>query len=749
MRWFGRNRSDKKKQPLIQMVNSVGKDDEPAAPAAPAAEEAPPAEAAPQQDPPGTATAPPADANPPPTNPEAAAAAAADTPVPPVTSELDYNIPAKRVTSGEREMILPKHLKKNYDVNDDGKDAKANKQGNSELGGTDYLPFVDVPTTSQDDSHSTAVISAISLSTIGASIERELEGAKGLKGKPPLEIKANTHQSVKKKENVGYLRRNFQKATLAVKTAVVSTLPNKVVDGLASAYDTIHAPRNNKDKNLDDVPVTARKYRRDHPDLLLPGNVPRVGFTAIFAAIPLWVKYLAVGAVAAAALTGLALELENTMLGEQLFDWQEETFVDWTEEKSVAFIGNSYFFVNDVPRLVNKISGGRVHQGSCVNPGASLGRLLRAGNGMYEYWDTDNAITYKFNTEWNEDYDGEGVHDYGSCSVFQLLEGYDNDLTYMNYNGAYYYEEGMNPCFEDENYILYLNDWNLKNPSVFDYVILNDQTARMADADAREDTVDALKYAYAPMIKDSRAKPLLVDTHAYPMEAGSNETDYGESIPYMQAMIYYGVEEYLMALKYNLPSYQEPKVVPIGLAYLTVWEENHSLWSKLFLNETMPYASPYGSYLFANVIYASVYGHLPRRPTQQSQIKDFFKTARYLPELPDDWTGIFPTIQESDYLRLVARRVTLNGEIPTSFTNAKEQIELELRGGYEAEEEECVCEDSRDQEEEECEEGDDDGAGCEQEEEEENEEEEGSQECECQSQDEDMDEQENRGRRLV
>ncbi|CAB9511039.1 unknown protein (Partial), partial [Seminavis robusta] len=289
MRWFGRNRSDKKKQPLIQMVNSVGKDDEPQHQQHQQQKKHRPQKLHPNK----TPLELPRLHQPTPIHPLQTLKLLLLLlliPCTTLTSELDYNIPAKRVTSGEREMILPKHLKKNTM--------------------STMMEKTQRPT-SRDDSHSTAVISAISLSTIGASIERELEGAKGLKGKPPLEIKANTHQSVKKKENVGYLRRNFQKANLAVKTAVVSTLPNKVVDGLASAYDTIHAPRNNKDKNLDDVPVTARKYRRDHPDLLLPGNVPRVGFTAIFAAIPLWVKYLAVGAVAAAALTGLALELER------------------------------------------------------------------------------------------------------------------------------------------------------------------------------------------------------------------------------------------------------------------------------------------------------------------------------------------------------------------------------------------------------------------------------------------------------
>lgn len=699
MRWFGKsNKNDKKKQPLIQEVRSLEKDGD--APEAHLSGEVSVSE-----------------------NDNGGVEA---TPMTRVVSELDANIPARRVTSGEREMILPKHMHRKFDEEDN---ISNDREG-------PYIPLREVHTQSQDDSHSTAVISAISLSTIGASIDREVEIAKNMKATPPLEIKATTgKQEVKKKVEEQY--------------PILQNLPDKVVDALAGAYDILHPKP--QPKTLDDVPVTARKYRRSHPDLLLPGNVPKVGFTACLASIPLWVKFLAVGAVAAAALASVTAQLRETMLGEHFFDWEEEHFVDWDEEKSLAFIGNSYMFVNDVPRLMQKISRGRIHQNSVINPSASLGKLLRAGNGMYEVWQTETALTYKFDTEWT-DAEDEDVYDYGMCSVFQLLEGYDNDLTYRNYNGAYYYEENTNPCFEDENYLLYLQDRSLKHPEIYDYVLLNDQTRRMADADAREDSVDALKYAYATMLADSRATPLIVDTHAYPEEANSNATEYTDdfvdqsdaegyykSIPYMQAMIYYGVEEYMLALKYNLPSYQAPRVVPIGMAYTVVWDEDYPLWKKLFLNETLPYSSPHGSYLFANIIYATVYGHLPRRPSSQKEIKNLFSSARYLPDLPNDYSEIFPTLEEADYLRLVARRVVLQDYIPQVYLEAREEIE-KMRT-YEPEEE-CRCQDSRDQEE---------GEEYNDEYEQEEEEEERSEDCVCEEEEgeEDADMDENEYRRFL
>lgn len=46
--------------------------------------------------------------------------------------------------------------------------------------------------------------------------------------------------------------------------------------------------------------------------------------------------------------------------------------IDWDEQISVAFIGTSYLFVNDVPRLLETMGGGQVIQDSCLRSGGSL-----------------------------------------------------------------------------------------------------------------------------------------------------------------------------------------------------------------------------------------------------------------------------------------------------------------------------------------------------------------------------------------
>ena len=125
MKWFGRSKNDKK-QPLIQELHTLGKEEE-AAPAPTQPEDQPPAaEGAPDNE---------------------------ESPVAAVVSDLDANIPAKRVTSGEREMILPKHMQAKLDREDD-----LLTNGGHE--NSSYIPLKEVHTQSQDDSHSTAVISA-------------------------------------------------------------------------------------------------------------------------------------------------------------------------------------------------------------------------------------------------------------------------------------------------------------------------------------------------------------------------------------------------------------------------------------------------------------------------------------------------------------------------------------------------------------------------------------------------------------
>jgi hypothetical protein len=89
--------------------------------------------------------------------------------------------------------------------------------------------------------------------------------------------------------------------------------------------------------------------------------------------------------------------------------------IDWDEEMNVAFIGNAYLYVNDVPRVVQALSDDLIYQDSVIHPGGSLGSLLRTGNGMYKAWRTEEA---DIGGKYYENYGGyKSMYDYGACTV--------------------------------------------------------------------------------------------------------------------------------------------------------------------------------------------------------------------------------------------------------------------------------------------------------------------------------------------
>jgi hypothetical protein len=160
--------------------------------------------------------------------------------------------------------------------------------------------------------------------------------------------------------------------------------------------------------------------------------------------------------------------------------------IDWDQDLNVAFIGNSYLFVNDIPRLMETISDGHIFQDSCIHAGGSLSALLVTGNGMYNRWATDEAILYSAD-DYNENYGGNrAIYDFGSCSVPQLLKGSDDNLAYGNSYGQFY-DDGQNPCLQDPYYLTFLQDtapsslYSLK----WDFVVLADIEGRLDQVESR------------------------------------------------------------------------------------------------------------------------------------------------------------------------------------------------------------------------------------------------------------------------
>jgi hypothetical protein len=124
------------------------------------------------------------------------------------------------------------------------------------------------------------------------------------------------------------------------------------------------------------------------------------------------------------------------------------------DDVRVAMIGNSLMYYNDLPRLLEAMSGGKLTQDSCLHGAASFRSHLLYGNGMFVKWDTGNAQIWNIynddNTDASEAYQEymdnnnnddaqqqqsyqldskqSHIYDFGACSVRQLLLGVDERL---------------------------------------------------------------------------------------------------------------------------------------------------------------------------------------------------------------------------------------------------------------------------------------------------------------------------------
>lgn len=454
-----------------------------------------------------------------------------------------------------------------------------------------------------------------------------------------------------------------------------------------------------------------------------------------FGQTPKWVYLAALASLVIFVSLAVTAAVPGTQLNRWFQDINDDMMAQNDPNVSVAFIGNSYLFVNDVPRVMESISKGKISQQSVINTAAGLGSLLKQGNGMYELWgESPNALDYwrtfdfkalmeSADIDIDEDYE---LRDFGYCTVPQLLDGFDNYLSYRNQNGVYF-DVGTNPCFEDEYYLMIMQEKSYGDPMYFDYVVLNDQTRRMADEEGREDSLDALVQAYAALLKTSRAVPILVDTHAFGNEfqefednenanyynddysdaedvqnyeeyagdvenyaeyyqnaaaanmnnrTGYNANWFNDEIAQFTAAIYEGLYQYRDALAQNLPERQAPHIAKIGLAYLAIYEDDLNMYAKLFAEDGI-HSSQHGTYLFACILYCTIYGHLPTSVHDDFDVRAVFFRSRAL--FGDN--TVTPTHQEAKYLRMWARKVQVEGYVPRSmiFPEKKEEVE---QGGW-------------------------------------------------------------------
>jgi hypothetical protein len=385
--------------------------------------------------------------------------------------------------------------------------------------------------------------------------------------------------------------------------------------------------------------------------------------------------YLVLFAVMAGGMIyGVSRELYSAGNGHYfflfLFGRDNEANIDWDVYHNVAFLGNSYFFVNDIPRALESMSGGHVYQNSCLHPGSSLAELWITGNGMVKLWSTPEAqlSTESYGT----------LYDYGLCSVAHILQGHDEYMAYGNEAGKYY-DDGLNPCLHDETYDTFIRASGEIQVAQWDYVVLVDQTKRMAIPQARNETVQVLQNGYAKFLTattttsdgSSQAQPtvILVDTHAFWSDS-TNMTGLDSDIVGLTRLIYQGVQVYASALSKVLA--KPPLVAPIGLCFLVIYEEDYDLWRALFLDDQI-HMSLIGSYLFTMVLYTTIFGHLP---PSDLYIPSVFADARKIIGGGGGRNGgnnnnnaaLYESLADLDpYFRQVVRKVVLKRYRPSSL----------------------------------------------------------------------------------
>jgi hypothetical protein len=237
------------------------------------------------------------------------------------------------------------------------------------------------------------------------------------------------------------------------------------------------------------------------------------------------------------------------------------------DSTSVAFIGNSFTFVNDLPRVIEAMSEGKIQrQDSCLHGALTVTSLLQKGNGMYTHWGNSTHVDDDF-------------PDFGACTVRQLLLGYDEEL--VNNYEDYYTDDGLNPCFQDPDYLKYSiairspeenenNDDELdgglsasSSSLRWDYAVINDQSMYPAVYKKRMKSASTLWEEYGPMLNATESKPILYQTWAYWRE-DINMTGFVD-IPTFTSALKEGYEYYAAILEEVLPNHLKPEIAPVGL----------------------------------------------------------------------------------------------------------------------------------------------------------------------------------------
>eukprot|EP00929_Paragymnodinium_shiwhaense_P106116 TRINITY_DN71262_c0_g1_i1.p1 TRINITY_DN71262_c0_g1~~TRINITY_DN71262_c0_g1_i1.p1 ORF type:complete len:399 (-),score=73.45 TRINITY_DN71262_c0_g1_i1:480-1622(-) len=269
----------------------------------------------------------------------------------------------------------------------------------------------------------------------------------------------------------------------------------------------------------------------------------------------------------------------------------------------VAFVGNSYIYFNDVPRLLQALHHGpdKVETGDCLLGGSSWKSLLKKGNGMEKKFQSPNALL------------PDGSYDIGAPTVQALLS--------------------------DEN------GW--------DFCVMGTYSQEAARLELRQNGFEALD-VLAPMLDKAGAKAVLLVTPAYRAAVKRSETIGDWATFAWRQSEGYGL--YASHLAARCDKARLPRLADANRAFQLVHGERPELWKELFFDDDF-HPSALGSFLQACVIYCAIHGEAPHlSPDVLADPAKLWARARRM--LPPPCVGRMPSADELLYLRSVAMRAS-------------------------------------------------------------------------------------------
>jgi hypothetical protein len=207
----------------------------------------------------------------------------------------------------------------------------------------------------------------------------------------------------------------------------------------------------------------------------------------------------------------------------------------------------------------------------------------------------------------------------------------------------------------------YLNKYYAKNNPKWDFVVMNGNTRNPSQSIKRQKGLQALRRIYVPWFQETGAIPVFLDTYAY-----FDSTGRSIDIPTFASTTYEGYEQYAALLESFLPLRQKPRIAPVGIVFLTVWEEDHALWERLFHSDRI-HPSPLGTFLQGCIIHYALLGRMPpKEDVLRDDMSELWRNARMM-QPPWQPTNPFPSKVDAEYVYNIAERVLKYKHLPNAF----------------------------------------------------------------------------------